>query len=326
MEFINKALITSERPVCVVYKGEEIDQAALDLAVTSFREIFNQDVPEANEASILFDSIQIYLKKYTDEFLAFEDEYFRNYPFGQVFHDIMKVLNKWLALRDPKALFEVLHLEKNETKKLFDKAKGMADFASRFRKDYDAIKLFMEANRDNFSALSPADQQKVEMVLDTLNLDDPRSDFRHVVKAWDELKKSLKSLISDMKSEILGIYELIFSELDAELLRLNIHEPNIIADKSAFMNKINTSKSVPQIINLQLDASNFKSNQIANILRYAALKNEKSTGNRVGEPQEMYLSKITSTISNRDEMELYISKVRSAMIELLDQNKIIIIK
>jgi hypothetical protein len=326
VEFINKALVTSERPVCVVKKGEEIDQATLDQAMLDYREIFNQDVPQTTDGNELFETLILILRKTGDTYAGLEDEFYGSYPFGQAFHDFLKVLNRWIGLRDPKTLFDALNKEKQEVKTWFDNAKGMADFVVRARKDYDAIKDFMAVNKENFGELAPAEQEKTDLIQDILQKPDPRLDFRHGIKAYEELKKALKELITRLQKETLEQYEKIFDELDEELTKKGITEKHIIADRVITIGKINGLKSVSQLRNMQLNASNFKSSQIENILNFASRKEEKKTGNRVGEPEIFYLTNIVSTISTSEEMEAYLAKVREQMTKLLKQNKTIIIK
>jgi hypothetical protein len=184
----------------------------------------------------------------------------------------------------------------------------------------------MAVNKENFGELAPAEQEKTDLIQDILQKPDPRLDFRHGIKAYEELKKALKELITRLQKETLEQYEKIFDELDEELTKKGITEKHIIADRVITIGKINGLKSVSQLRNMQLNASNFKSSQIENILNFASRKEEKKTGNRVGEPEIFYLTNIVSTISTSEEMEAYLAKVREQMTKLLKQNKTIIIK
>lgn len=326
VDFINKAVISSERPVCVVKKGEEIDQSALDQAVMDYRDIFNQDLAASTDGNELYETLLAKLKAHENLNAGFEEEYYGNYPFGLAFHELGKLLNRWTGIRDPKTLFDTLHHEKQEAKIAFDNAKGMSDFSTRMRKDFDAIRKFIDANKENFSELMPAEQHKAEQLVQLLQSSDPRRDFRHCVKASEELKKALSDLTNQLRQDLVLVYENIFDELEAELAKNNIPDKHVIADRISIFSKINGLKSVPQLKNQKLNAANFKSGQLEAILNFASRKNEQETGTRVGEPEVLYITGIVSTIRNDEEMEIFITRIRQDIQALLKQNKTIIIK
>jgi len=326
VEFINKAVISSERPVCYVKKGEKMDQATIDKAMLDYREIFNQDVPETTDGGVLIETLMAFMRQHDYHYAQYEDAYFGAYPFGQAFHDLRKLLARWLAVRDPKVLFEQLANDKQSAKRLFDDAKGMADFANRAKKDFDAIKAFMDLNRENFLELGASDQEKADSIADMLSSIDPRSNFRHAHKAYEELKKALREYLGELKDEVKKIYDSIFDNLEQELEKRHIAEKHMLADRNTYHGKISSQKSIAQLKNMQLDAVNFKSDQLQILLQYQAKKQEDETGTKVGEPEVLYLSKIVSTISNEAEMDAYLDKARSEIKRLLANQKTIIIK
>ncbi len=327
VDFINKAVSTPERMVCLVQSGEEIDQATIDLVVRCFKEIFNRDLPSTTDGNVLYDTLLAELKRYVEANDNLIEAYHGSYPFGDCFHEADKKLKRWIETRDPNKLFTDFTTQSIISTELFDKTKGIAEFANTQVKDYDAIKKFYEANTENFTELSPENQGKADRISEFLKLEDPRKEYRHARKAYDELKLALNQYTNDLKSEIVERYVHIFDDLEKEAENQGITELNLFASRDQTIQKIKELKSVPLLKNKNLSADNFKSEQITSMVKYASSKTPKvGSMSVVGEPETYYITRIKATISNRSELEAYLSTAREAMLKLLDANKTIIIK
>lgn len=326
VEFINKAVSMAERYVCEVCSGEEIDQATIDKTLANFKEIFNRDLRSTNDSNELFDNLVEEIKKEIATYEPYTDNYSGNYHFGQYFHETVKLLNHWSNTRDPKSLFNALNERKEEAKTLVDTAKGIADFASKNIRDYDAIRKFHEANKQNFLELSPENQEKADKIDIFLKMEDPRREYRHIRKAYDELKKALDELKDSLSKEVIQLYENIFDELEGEAKNKGVTEGNIYADRNHTIASIKKLDSIAQLKNKKLDAANFKADQIGALIEFAASSSKSSSGKPVGEPEVYYVTNIVATISNEEEMENYLQKVREGMLKLLKKDKTIIIK
>ena len=121
VDFINKAVSTSERISCEVVTGEEIDQVVLDEVVQAYKEIFNETLPAATDKNTLYDDLQAALKKKFNWHQELEKTYYGKYPFGNCFQEGAQQLNTWINTRDIKKLFNRLIEEQDEAKELFDK-------------------------------------------------------------------------------------------------------------------------------------------------------------------------------------------------------------
>ena len=327
VEFINKALVTPERMVCVIQSGEEIDQATLDLVIRSFNEIFNHGIASTTDGNILFESLLQQLKIKSNTIGDLENSYYGAYPFGACFNEAFKRLTGWIETRDPKKLFADFTSDVAGSKELFDKVKSIADFADKQRKDYDAIKNFYDSNIENFRELTPDDQSKTDRISNFLKLADPRSEYRHARKAYDEVKQSLDQYKKDLSAEVIEMYRQIFAELEQEAIKQGVTEPNVYASPGPVIQKIKELKSISMLKNQNLRASDFKSEQITSIIKYASAKKPKEGGQpRIGEPETYYITNVKATISNQKELEEYLSTIRTEMTKLIAANKTIIIK
>ena len=327
VDFINKAVSTAERSVCEICSGEEIDQATIDATLAAFREIFNRDLPATTDSNELFEMLNSEITTELKTYQPLDDTYSGDYHFGTSFHDVVKLLNGWSQKRDPKSLFTAICAEKETAKKELDTAKGIAEFAQKNKKDYDAILKFHNTNTENFKELPLDEQEKAEKIGSFLKLTDPRKEYRHVRKAHEEVKKALKELQQNLIQEVIELYEATFDDLEKEAKSKGVMESNVYADKNAAIAQVKRLDSVAQLRNKKLNISNFKSEQISSIIAYAAAQaTTTSTGKKVGEPEVYYVTGAAATISNEAELDAYLSKIKTEMLDILKKNKTIIIK
>ncbi|MCB9352089.1 MAG: BREX system P-loop protein BrxC [Lewinellaceae bacterium] len=326
VDFINKAVSTPERMVCEVVSGEEIGQDVIDDTLFCFREVFNRDLPGMTDGNELFEAIVAELQRERLKYQPYEDEYHGAYPFGVCFHEATKLLNNWSNIRAPKGLFEAIHTGKDAAKDLLDAAKGMADFASQNRKDYDVIRKFHEANRENFQELSLDAQEKADKIGRFLKMEDPRREYRHIRKAYDELRKALEELKQQLIGEVAQQYEAIFDELEAEQSKRGVADAQVYADRHRTIQLIRRLDSIGQLRNKKLSAQNFKAEQLRALIEYAAAQPAPPSGARVGEPEVYFITNVKATISSEAELEEYLAQARKDMLALLRRNKTIIIK
>lgn len=325
--FIELAMKTSERVVCVVKSGEEIPQSTIDETLDMFKYIFNQDLTRTTNGNELFDFLKAKLEKIYLEYEKEEETFYGSYPFGGVFHQFRKKLHALKTSRDPKLLFKRLKEEREDLKEAFDLAKGMADIMSRAKKDYDAIADFYKNNKENIRELSSAAIEKGDKIADFLQSEDPRFDLRHIIKAHKELKEEINEYVKRLKDDVVKIYERLFKELDEEVQRLGGLEGGIYADEATVINKIKGMPSITQLKLKQSEASQFKTEELDKIYRFASQKERKPGANpKVNEPEVYYLTRVKATIQTEEELESYLAKVKQDMKALLDANKTIIIK
>lgn len=325
--FIEHAMKTSERSVCIVKAGEEIPQSTIDEVIILFRNIFNEEIKKTSNGNELFDFIKAKLEKIDSEYSKEEEIFYGAYPFGNVFHELRKKLDSLKAIRNPQTLFKRLDEQKEELKSTYDQAKSMAELMGRAKQDYDGIKDFYKNNKENIRELSVEGIEKGEKIGEFLLSEDPRHDMRHIIKAYKELKEEIKDWIASLKIEVASKYEKVFEELHQEAENLGVTEGNVYAEKEKIISSIN---KLPAITQLKLKASEvgkFKTDELDRIIRYASKKETiPGHGIKVNEPEVYYITNVKATINNEAELETYITKVKAEMKAMLQANKTIIIK
>ena len=320
VDFINKAVMSTERMKCEVVTGEEIDQAILDGVVTAYKAVFNESLHNATDKNILFEDLIAALKSKLTKHQELERAYYGKYPFGNCFQKGVKQLTDWVQTRDLKKLFTYFIEDQDASKELFDLTKGMEDFAAKALNDVREIQVFMRDNNENFKTLSLDVLEKVKSINAFLDLEDPRREFRHVKKAYDEVKKALNDHLLDLKKVVKSLYEDAFKELDSFGEQQKVSKEKY-ADKEYLINGIDTVSSLATLKNRELSVTDFKSKQLEIIIAAT----ETGSG-QAAESETYYVTKGATTISTTEELEVYLEKVRRDMTKLIIENKTIILK
>ena len=321
INFINKAVSTAERMSCEIVTGEDIDQALLDDVVSTFKYIFNDNISKSSDGNEMFETLSTVLSAKLKRIQPFESDYFGKYPFGGSFQKSIQQLTTWTTIRDPKRLFQDFIGSKDFAKELFDTEKGIEDFINNNFKDYTTLSNFCENNKENFKEFSADNQTKAKIITDFLLLEDPRKDFRHAKKAYEELSQALKDLTADLKKEVKSIYNLIFDDLEQEAIKLNVSAA-VFESRDTLLNAIDSVNSIAQLKNKKLSASNFKSDQLEKIIDAIPVP----PGGSGSTSAPYHITKGVSTISNEAEMEVFLQKIKADMLKLLNDNKTIILK
>ena len=321
VDFINKAVSTAERMSCEIVTGEDIDQALLDEIASTYKYIFNENIASSSDGNEMFETLSNLLSAKLKRIQPFEEDYFGKYPFGDSFQKSIQQLTSWTTIRDPKRLFQDFNGSRDFAKELFDKEKGIEDFINNNFKDYTILNSFCENNKENFKEFSLDNQEKAKIITDFLLLEDPRKDFRHAKKAYEELNQALKELTANLKKEVKSIYSLDFDDIEKEAIKLKVNL-SVIENRDSILNAIDSVNSIAQLKNKKLSAANFKSDQLEKII--AAIPVTPGGSSATSAPY--HITKGVSTISNETELDEFLKKVKSDMIKLLNDNKTIILK
>lgn len=320
VDFINKAVSTTERASCEVVTGEEIDQVILDNVVTAYQTVFNESLKKATDKNILYEDLIDALERKLTKQQNLEKTYYGKYPFGNCFQKSVKQLSDWIQTRDLKKLFNRFIEEQDTSKELFDLTKGIEDFASKALNEVQEIKAFVRDNNDNFKMLSADVLDKVNMINDFLKLEDPRKEFRHVRKAYDEVKRALNDHLVKLKKDVKALYEDVFKELEDEAKKRNVGKDKY-ADKDYTIGSIDNISSLATLKNKQLSVDEFKNSELKKIIAAT----DSGSGD-ASEPEVYYVTKGATTIATTEELEAYLEKLRKEMTQLLIDKKTIILK
>ena len=323
VEFINKAVSTAERTSCEVVSSEEIDQDTLDNVLAAYKNIFNEVLTGEHiqtDQNKLFDALKHSLSKKERSFSDLES-YYKKEAFGNCFSDAKKAMNQIVLIADLKKQFRAITEDQEQLKELLDTVKAIEDFAASSLSKYTEIKSFVSINNDNFKLLATEDLEKVKKVNHFFTLEDPRKEFRHIVKAYDELEQAITAKIKELKDTTIKAYETVFTELETEATKHKVAK-NVFSDKEYTLNGIKNLTSLSGLKSKFLEVSNFKAKELEKIIKAIPV----AAGDKAAESSIYYVAKGISTITTEKELDQYLLKLRREMLQLLKDKKNIIIK
>ncbi len=323
IDFINKAVSTAERTSCEIVASEEIDQETLDNVIVAYKNVFNEPLSGEHietDQNKLFDALKNSLSQKENAFSDLESKY-KMYAFSACFTKAKKETSQVSTIADLKKLFRAVTEDQEQLKETVDNVKAIEDFAVNRLEKYNEIRSFVNINNDNFKLLSETDLEKVKKVNHFFTLEDPRKEFRHIVKAFDELADALTSKISEMKDKALQAYEAVFKELEDEAVKRKV-AVTVYSDKEYTLNGIKNLTSLSGLKNKYLEASDFRGRELEKIIKATPV----AAGDKAAESAIYYVTKGVATITTEKDLEEYLLKLRREMLQLLKEKKNIIIK
>jgi hypothetical protein len=323
IDFINKAISTAERTSCEVVSSEEIDQEILENVHNAYENIFNENLSgdqTQSDQNRLFDALKDSFSRKEQNFSELESHY-KKYAFGNCFSKAKKEMSQLGHIADLKKLFNSIVEDQEELKNLIDIVKAIEEFATNRITKYNEISSFVSINNDNFKLLSEEDLEKVKKINNFFTLEDPRKEFRHIVKAYEELERAITSKIEEFKNKAVDLYEAVFKELEEESEKRKVSN-NVYSNKEYTINGIKNLNSLSGLKNKFLEATDFKAKELQKIIKATPV----AEGSKAAESSIYYVAKGISTITTEKELEAYLLKLRREMLQLLSDKKNIIIK
>ncbi len=348
VDFVNKAMVSSERASLGITSAEELSQDSINKALNAWKTVFNEHIPPTGDGNALFDDLiknRIHSKLL--EWRKYKQDYVL-YPFAIHFSELTDLLTDWLETRDPKRLFEIMDNEAAKLALLVDICKNLVDFINRNLSDYNDIKRYCEQNDENFHQLSDDEKQKAESLKAFFKADNPVDEFRVILKSHKEHKQALNETIKELKVQSVLRYEAIFEEL-YQLANVNNVAPSTFADKGYKMDHINKITSV-SLFRLELSrADKFLGDERAKILLEAnrveqekiqkeqeqkrkedIAKGKKPTFTEsvvVAAPPISYsLPRATKILTSEKDVDDYVEDIRDNLLYMIKKNQKILIK
>jgi hypothetical protein len=325
-DFVEKAITTSERSSCWVKSVGNLDAALVVSAIKAYGEIFKKPTASlSTDGFKLNDQLQESLTSIGNEYKGLQDKFFHVYPFGEVFKQLADLMHGWMAIRDPQRLFRELTDGEDYAKELRDKAEKIRQFIHSSLPKYDEIKNFITVNDQNIKYLEATDQTKASEVHAFFLRPEPASEFRVIVKQYEEIKRALHALVEKLQNEASGKYSEIFKLLaetaDREKVDYNAHK------KETTLQRLAAISNIPQ---LQFEISNadrFKIDEIEWILKRKQEAHNDGTGDGTKKKTaRIKVSTLGHTISNKEELHEFVTKLSTKIETLLAENSTIIIE
>lgn len=343
-DFVAKALISSERASLAITSAQEISQDIINLALTAWKQIFNEYLPATGDGNALFDNLKD--NKIPDLIKAWNQVKGKcdNYPFIKSLNELTETLSQWREIREPKRLFETLDKSSLEMAGLMDRCRNLQDFVEDQLEAYKEMRLFCSRNQENFHHLEDGDKEKARKLAAFIESEWPVDEFRIYKKMHAELKTAIDDTVKALQNNVFQKYNSIFDEL-ATLAQENNVDSFVYANRE---HKLNDLKKQRSIVSLQLTLSqseSYLSGERTKILmdvdrqrqereREELLKRKPEKGIMaptapavVADPPVKYgLPKANKILSTESDVDDYLKSIRRDLIKLITENKKIIIK
>lgn len=323
-QFVKYALKTSERSAIMILAVEEVGADLINDVRDAFRQIFNEDLRERNEANALFEEVKNFLKEKEKNYTKYDEDYHGSTPFGIHFHQIIKMLEGLIDLRDPKVLFEEIINDQQNDKKINDQCKDLVDFIKHQYKNYAVIKEFTEQNKHNFTTLINSNRDKAATLVDYFENEDlPGNKFPQIKKIYEELQDVLKDHFQDLQKKAVKSYTEIFKQLDSKAKELQVSDPHGIYNAQEKLNEIKEENNISQLKLTISEADNYQLEILKQIIEDYQNKRA-AKGVTVKETEIVNIE--TTQIETEDQLNSYLEKLRTILSKKIKENKIIIIK
>jgi len=191
-------------------------------------------------------------------------------------------------------------------------------------KAYEQIVNFVDANKNNFSSLDETLVVRSEELIQYLKTDrEPWDKFPQMKRAFRELNDAIKRRLTNLKTEVVMLYETIFDEIAARQKELGIDAVNLTTSPEHYLQKINKEDQISQLEIYKLRANEFHAENFKKLEDYKAREEAKKSG-------KTYVTSIDvsvaaemppTTIETPEQLDEYINKLRERLMVKLAKNK-----
>ncbi|MBW8331141.1 MAG: BREX system P-loop protein BrxC [Prolixibacteraceae bacterium] len=327
-QFVDKALISTERIALTVKQGEAISSELIEQARLNFNEVFNVSLPLKTDAGEVFEEMSRKVRLVRND-VAGKAENYISYPFRAKYHVLQNQLDELDEIRDPKRFFEALGTKKNDLKISSDACKQLDTFIERALPEYKTIKQFFADNHENLADLPDGNGEKLKWMDTFFRSDDPSLDFRTARKTYDELKAALNDLMKFIASEVERVYTEVFDALDTESDSRKV-DAGVTADRKYTIESLKKQKNISALKLAISNADSFRSRELAKIIKASEpARKPPEPGKKAEEPTTKYKPGRAGkfhVISSEAEVDEYLLAVREDMVKILKDKKKIILE
>lgn len=321
-----------------VHQSAAIAQSLVNEFVAAWKYALNVSAPNAGDAGELFRlcketamgeehiSLGTIYKNYTALSKKVEA-----YPFGGVFDEAVDLIERWRNERDHKAFFELVIAEKEQAKEIFDRCKEVAQFVNgKALSGYQEILKFLDDNRDNFEFL-PHKRDQVHSLREIITDPWPLKS----IPAYNAIKRELGAALDQVRKAKRQLIEQAYREVFDELRQ-------IASDNGVYyaINEDETLRRATEsdnifILDRNCDTTNFRIEQVKDIMKRRANNEKDERGSEVSEPQRRNTRTVTLKTGSawplncEDDVDRYLAALKVQLMKVVesrDENDDILVK
>ena len=324
--FAEKALNARERDAITVHKEKVHSQEEINNFIHAVNNDIFAETLIPSTTTDYKEAVESFKKKLAPKLTKInqlKDEY-EAYPFASHLKSFHKTLGEIYNARNPEHAVEQVMVQKDHLKTARDTYMYVEEFIEHNFKAYEQIVNFVDANKNNFSSLDETLVVRSEELVQYLKTDhEPWDKFPQMKKAYKELNDAIKTRLTNLKTDVVKLYETIFDEIAARQKELGIDAANLTTSAEYYLQKINKEDQIAQLEIYELKANEFRAENFKKLEDYKAQAEAKKSG-------KTYVTSIDvsvaaemppTTIETPEQLDEYINKLRERLMVKLAKNK-----
>ena len=324
--FAEKALNARERDAITVHKEKVHSQEEINNFIHAVNNDIFAETLIPSTTTDYKEAVESFKKKLAPkltEINQLKDEY-EVYPFASHLKSFHKTLAEIYNARNPEHAVEQVMVQKDHLKTARDTYMYVEEFIVHNFKAYEQIVNFVDANKNNFSSLDETLIVRSEELFQYLKTDhEPWDKFPQMKKAFKELNDAIKTRLTNLKTDVVKLYETIFDEITARQKELGIDAANLTTSAEYYLQKINKEDQIAQLEIYELKANEFRAENFKKLEDHKAQAEAKKSG-------KTYVTSIDvsvaaemkpTTIENEEQLDEYLKKLKAKLMVKLSKNQ-----
>ena len=324
--FAEKAINTRERDAITVHKEKVHSQEEINNFIHAVNnDIFAETLIPSTTTDFkeAVENFKIKLNPKLTKINQLKDEY-EAYPFASHLKSFHKTLAEIYNARNPEHAVEQVMVQKDHLKTARDTYMYVEEFIEHNFKAYEQIVNFVDANKNNFASLDETLVVRSEELFQYLKTNhEPWDKFPQMKKAFKELNDAIKTRLTNLKTDVVKLYETIFDEIAVRQKELRIDAANLTTNAEYYLQKINKEDQIAQLEIYELKANEFRAENFKKLEDHKAQAEAKKSG-------KTYVTSIDvsvaaemppTTIENEKQLDEYLKKLKAKLMVKLSKNQ-----
>jgi len=325
-DYFKKANNVSMRSSIEIKPVKEYNQEEIDNFCAATQTIFpDYSLPNNREVSNLIEDFKYFLGSQLSKANTAKDDY-PGYPFSPKLKDYHSNLAAIYQIKSVDRFMTSVTKQQKELKEQRDFFMGIMDFVDNNLNRYEGLKDYITNESLNLSNLEEAlqdDVKKIEVYLKEET--EPALHFPAMLKLERGIKKAVRERLKELKDDVVQQYKEIFVELKEMQKELSLEDSNILPDESYYIEKLEKSKSLNELILKEAKSTEFKRDYLFKLQQEAQrMKAAEGGGGKYEKGLVEYslsTKSLGKTLSTADEIENFIEDLRKDLMAKLEENE-----
>jgi hypothetical protein len=326
VSFAEKALNSRERDAITVHKEKVHSQEEISAFIHAVNNDIFAETLIAASVTDFKEAVETFRKKLESKLARINrlKEDYEAYPFASHLKSFHKALADIYNSRNPEQAVEQVLAQKDQLKSARDIYMYVEEFVEHNFKPYDQITNFVSSNKGNFNSLDDTMVACSEELIQYLKTDhEPWDKFPQMKKAFKELNDAIKTRLTNLKTDVVQLYENIFDEIEARRKELGIDAANLTTAANYYLQKINKENQIAQLEIYELKANEFRAENFKRLEEFKAQEEAIKTGKKMVTSLDVSIAAEMppTTIESEEQLDEYLKKLKAKLMVKLSKNQ-----